>query len=335
MMTELSTRDLHEANTRFRRAHFQAMLQDWWASLSGQNADLFSYEDVRGILEAHAGVTLPSTQEIPLDKIVGSVGRYRDFTQAFLPRNEALQQRWSRVDAAMSGMTGVPPVDLYQVGELYFVRDGNHRVSVARARGDKTIEAYVTPMNVPFPVEADSAEELSQWLTEAGYRLFLERTKLQEYYPDADLRLTEPGRYRQLHEQIAVHRWFLGEALQREASYEEAVRSWYENVYLPLAEEIRDSGVCREFPKRTISDLFLWICYHREALRERFSLDLSEEAAVSTFASVYSDKPLQKVFKDARLAMSRLTGGENVVLGLPVQTGIAEITDPDPERNEQ
>ncbi len=317
MSDELPSITLSQSTERFRKAHLQALLQDWWARLRGRSADLLSYEDVRTVLQAREGVTLPGTQEVPLDKIVGSVGRYRDFTQAFLPRNEALLERWRRVDAAMHGSTGVPPVELYQVGDLYFVRDGNHRVSVARARGDKTIEAYVTKVDVPFPVEAENAEELSVWLTEAGHRLFLERTRLKDYFPDADVRLTEPGRYRLFDEQIAVHRYFLGQERQREVSYEEAVRSWYENVFLPLTTEIRASGIMKEFPKRTEADLYLWICQHREELRERYNLSLDEKAAVSTFASTHSEKPLNRVFKEARLAVARIAAGDEILVGLP------------------
>ncbi len=317
MIEELQSKNLIEASERFRRAHMQALLQDWWARLMGRSDDLLSYEEVRSILQGRDGVTLPTPQDVPLDKIVGSVGRYRDFTQAFLPRNDALRDRWRRVDAAMNSMTGVPPVELYQVGELYFVRDGNHRVSVARTRGDKTIEAYVTPMDVPFPVEADSAAELSAWLTEASHRLFLERTHLAEYYPEAEFRLTEPGRYFQFDEQIEVHRWYMGEAEGREIPNEEAVRSWYENVYVPLTTEIRDSGLLRAFPGRTEADLYLWICQHREELRDLYHLDLDARSAVSTFASIYSGRRLSQAIKDARLALMRMAGGDNVIIGLP------------------
>ncbi len=317
MNDQLDPLDLARAGDDFRRAHFQALLQDWLARLSGRTADLLSYEEVRTILQGREGVTLAGAQDVPLVKIVGSVGRYRDFTQAFLPRNEALLQRWQRVGAAMSGIAGLPPIDLYQVGELYFVRDGNHRVSVARARGDQTIEAFVTRVEAPFPVEAESAAELSAWLIEAGHRLFLERTHLTDHYPDADIRITEPGRYRLFDEQIQVHRYFMGLDQQRDISDEEAVCSWYEHVYLPLTSEIRASGVLKEFPRRTEADLYLWICQHREELRELYQLDLSPRAAVSTFASVNSEKPISRVLKEARLALARATAGDDVIIGLP------------------
>jgi len=306
-----------QAGERFRQAHIQAIRQDWVDRITGRNPDLFSYEEVRSILQAREGADLPKRQEVPLDKIVGSVGRYRDFTRAFLPRNEALEDRWRRVSAIKEGPTGLPPVELYQVGDVYFVRDGNHRISVARANGDKSIEANVRLVDAPIPVEADSAEALDEWLIEVGQRLFLEKTKIKDYYPDCDIRLTEPGRYRQLREQIDVHRWYLGERLGREASYEETVRSWCEQVYLPLAREIQKSGVMKDFPNRTVADLFLWISHHREELRAQYNLDLDEKAAVSTFASVYSDKPLSKAIKSARLAVARMAAGDDVIVGLP------------------
>ena len=85
--------------------------------------------------------------------------------------------------------------------------------------------------------------------------------------------------------------------------------------------------ILKEFPNRTVADLFLWICYHREELRERYNLDLDEEAAVSTFASVYSDKPLSKAFKDVRLAAVRAVAGDDVIIGLPKEEVAVEVID--------
>lgn len=310
---------LSQAAQRFRDAHMQAFFKDWLSRMRGQRSDLLNYDEVRQILHAQEMGVRPALEEVPLDKIVGSVGRYRDFNSVFLPRNEALQDRWARVDAAREGLVGLPPVDLLKVGDLYFVRDGNHRVSVARAHDEKTIEAYVTPVETTIPVEAESADELREWLIEASRLQFLERTGLDRFYPDASIRLTEPGRYRDLDEQIAVHRWYMGEERQEEIPYAEAAKSWYENVYLPLADEIEKSGLLNEFPDRTVTDLYLWLCKHREELREQYDLQLDEKAAVSTFASVYSGKRIQQALKKARLRLARLAGGRDVILGLPKQ----------------
>jgi hypothetical protein len=223
------------------------------------------------------------------------------------------------VDAAREGLVGLPPVELLKVGDLYFVRDGNHRVSVARAHGEPTIEAYVTPVETSIPVEANSAEELRKWLIEASRLQFLKRTGLDKVAPNASIRLTEPGRYRDLDEQIAVHRWYLSKKRKSEVPYEEATKSWYENVYLPLAKEIEESGLLDDFPGRTTTDLYLWLCKHRAALKERFDLRLDDKAAVATFASVHSGKRLRRALKRLRLKLARFFKGDDVILGLPPQ----------------
>jgi len=342
MPTDITDTQLTQALQRFRDAHMQAFFKDWFSRIRGQRSDLMSYDEVRKILHAQEMGVRPVLEEVPIDKIVGSVGRYRDFNSAFLPRNEALQERWARVDAAREGLVGLPPVDLLKVGDLYFVRDGNHRVSVARAHDEKTIEAFVTPVETTDPVAAESAEELREWLIETSRLQFLQRTGLDKYYPDAPIRLTEPGRYRHLYEQIAVHRWYMGEERGAEIPYEEAALSWYENVYLPLAEEIERSGLLNDFPDRTVTDLYLWLCKHREELRDQYDLQLDEKAAVSTFASVYSGKRLHRALKKARLKLARLTGGGDVILGLPRQSEKDEsdgppeaMTSPDADEPEE
>jgi len=312
---------LSQAHSRFRDAHMQAILKDWRDRMSGQRSDLLSYDEVRQALRAQEMGVRPTLQEVPLDKIVGSVGRYRDFNGAFLPRNEALEERWARVDAMREGMEGLPPVELLKIDDVYFVRDGNHRVSVARAHDEESIEAFVTPVETAIPVDAKSAQDLREAIIEAGRQQFLKRTGLDKTHPDASIRLTEPGNYKELEEHIAVHRWYMGEQRGEDVPYEEAARSWYENVYLPLAREIEKSGILAEFPGRTETDLYLWLCRHREELREQYNLHLDERAAVSTFASVYSGTPLRRKFKAMRLRLARfwakLTGKGEVILGLP------------------
>ena len=319
MSTDTTGTQLVEARQHFHDARMQAFYSDWFARMRGQQDELLSYDEVRQILHAQEMGSRSTLEEVPLDKIVGSVGRYQDFNSAFLPRSDALEERWAQVDAVRESLTGLPPVDLLKVGDLYFVRDGNHRVSVARAHGEESIEAYVTPVETAVPVEAETADELREWLIEASRLQFLKRTGLDKCCPDAPIRLTEPGRYRDLDEQIAVHRWYLGEQRGQEVSYEEAARSWYENVYLPMAREIEQSGLLNDFPDRTITDLYLWLCKHREDLREQYNLQLDEKAAVSTFASVYSGKKWKQLWKDLRLKLTRFLNGDNVILGLPRQ----------------
>lgn len=249
----------------FRQARRKAAIEQIMSFLKGDSNELLSYEDVRKKLKATAGSGY-RLQEIPLDAIVGSVGRYSDFTRHFLPRIDRDESRWTRVQAAAFSPTGVPPIEVYQIGDAYFVLDGNHRVSVARQAGAKYIEAYVTKIQTKVPISADiKPDELE---LKAEYAEFLHTTRLDEFRPDVDLGMTETGKYRRLEQQIQDHRYFLGQKQQREIPYEEAVADWYDSVYLPLAEVIQEHNIMQEFPGRTLTDLYVWISRLRDTVRK-------------------------------------------------------------------
>ena len=131
------------ATSDFWRARRRARLREVLSVVSGRDEPLLSYDDVRrqfrGVESSRRDLT-----EVPLEAIVGSVGRYNDFTREFLPRQDSDKERWVRVKLAMTGPSGLPPVDLYRIGDAFFVRDGNHRVSVMRELGAEYIQAYVT-----------------------------------------------------------------------------------------------------------------------------------------------------------------------------------------------
>src|SRR5262245_33333619 len=126
----------------FHRARQQAALQEITARLTGRPASLMSYEEVYRHLHA-SGRSDRGLEDVPLDSIVGSVGRYSDFTRSFLPRRENDEERWARVmaRATEAGLDAMPPIELYRIGEAHFVLDGNHRVSVARQLGVATVRA--------------------------------------------------------------------------------------------------------------------------------------------------------------------------------------------------
>lgn len=253
--------DQQSAVHDFRQARRKAAMEQIVSFLRGDSSELLSYEEVRKKLKARTSGS-HRLQEIPLDAIVGSVGRYADFTRNFLPRMDEDERRWARVQAAAFSPTGVPPIEVYQIGDAYFVLDGNHRVSVARQSGAKYIEAYVTKIqtNVPFSPDI-KPDELE---VKAEYAEFLQDTRLDETRPEADLSMTESGKYRQLTRQIRDHRYFMGLEQQREISEAVAAADWYDTVYLPLAEIIRKHSILEEFPERTITDLYVWISRLRE-----------------------------------------------------------------------
>ena len=245
----------------FRQARRKAALEQIMAFLTGGSADLLSYEEVRKKLKV-TGSSGHKLKEIPLDAIIGSVGRYTDFTRNFLPKSDSDESRWAKVQAAVTRPGGVPPIEVYQIGEAYFVLDGNHRVSVARQLGATQIEAYVTEVRTKVPLSRDvQPEDLN---LKAEYAAFLGRTHLDELRPAADVSMTFSGKYPELEEHIEKHRYFMGLAQQRKIPYAEAVGAWYDDVYLPLVRVIQERGILRDFPERTVTDLYLWISRFRE-----------------------------------------------------------------------
>lgn len=268
-MEDVRLADLSEAIQDFNRARRQAQLKTLLRRLSGAPHRLLAYDEVRRMLRLRGGVER-GVQDIPLEAIVGSVGRYNDFSRDFLPLRDANRYRWSRLRALAMGMRGFPPIEVYKIGNAYFVRDGNHRVSVARRLGARHIQAYVTELPSRVPLEPDM--RLETLILMAEYADFLEKTRLDQLRPGADLRLTEAGQYPLLLEHIEVHRYFMGLDFQRPIPYEEAVTHWYDTVYLPVVEAIRQEGLLRYFPGRSEADLYLWLAEHRAQLEQELGL---------------------------------------------------------------
>ncbi|MCP4164727.1 MAG: hypothetical protein GY759_02400 [Chloroflexi bacterium] len=250
-----STRSQHlSALQHFQYARWQANLEQILSRINGASPDLLSYEETRRLLRAR-NTKDRGLRDIPLDAIVGSVGRYTDFTRSFMPLRDSDRHRWASVEVGMTGPTGLPPIEVYQIGDVYFVRDGNHRVSVARQLEMKSIEAYVSEVQTKFPLTPDV--KLDDLIMAAEYIEFLERTRLDELRPDADLRVTLPGRYQEILEHIDLHHYLLSDGEPERIHYEKAVLYWYDEIYTPIADRIERQGMLRDFPGRTPLDLYM------------------------------------------------------------------------------
>lgn len=279
--------NLASAVEDFRAARSKAMLQDMLSALRGEQNRLLSFEEVRQKLKAQE-MAERGLRDIPLDAIVGSVGRYNDFTRDFLPRSTVSEERWARIKLAATDLSGLPPIEVYQIGEVYFVKDGNHRVSVARQLGAKYIHAYVT--EIKARVSLTPQIDLDELIIKSEYVDFLEKTRIDVLRPEADLTVTAPGKYQDLGEHIDVHRYYMGLEQQREIPYSEAVISWYDTVYLPIIQLIRERGILRYFPNRTETDLYLWIGEHQSALGEQLGWNIRPEAAAADLVEHYSSQ---------------------------------------------
>jgi nucleotide-binding universal stress UspA family protein len=291
MMVE-SISGLASARDDFRQARLRAKLEKVIALLSGKSSELLRYQEVRKKLRATNEVER-GLRDIPLDAIVGSVDRYADFTRRFLPKHDAQVERWARVKRAMTDLAGLPPIEVYQIGDAYFVLDGNHRVSVARELGAEHIQAYVTEVETRVPLPADV--QPGDLILKAEQAAFLERTGVDRLLPGVDLRVSVPGRYAELEEHISVHRYLMGIDQESEVSYAKAVVDWYHTVYLPVVRVAREQGVLRHFPGRTEADLYLWIAEHRAELAQELDWDVGPEAAASDLING-SSPALDRVF---------------------------------------
>jgi hypothetical protein len=264
-----TTADVEAQSTwdRARRALFWANLGTY---LGRKGADLLDFNEVSHRLKLRNAV-YRGTQIIPLNKIVGSTGRYNDFTRTFLPKRTNLSERWRGVAAvALDGHgMGLPPIEVYKAGEWYFVRDGNHRVSVARQLGNKSIEAYVWEYTDALPPYRPDAN-IEELLIEAERIEFFEQTALDKLRPGCNIRINSAGGYTELLVYIANYRDVLSKIDETDMSYSEAVAAWYDMIYEPSEQLINDCGILRQFPNATATDLFVWVMQHRAELQARY-----------------------------------------------------------------
>ena len=267
----------------FQNARSRAFWHEMISLLRGKPAELLSFDDIKTRLrlreESYKGL-----QEVPVDRIVGSVGRYRDFTSEFLPKNPQMRDRWSRVYAQANGMEGMPPIELYKVDDVYFVRDGNHRVSVARQIGQKTIEAHVTELPTPIDLEPGmSQEELD---AAEAYARFLQTTRLNVTRPHhQSIKLSEPQRYVDLLGHVYLHQRALELEEGHDFSLEDAAADWYDHVYRPAVTLIRKYEILQHFSKRTEGDLYLWLVDHLSEVKA----EMGDEATTRTFSQALTD----------------------------------------------
>jgi hypothetical protein len=258
--------DPHEQSDRdFSRARRRAFLRKVGAYLRrdpGSN-QLLSFDEVKGALGAISQVYL-GLREVPVSQIVGSVGRHRDFDRAFLPSKPDLGTRWRRIDEIMDRGEELPPVSLYKIRDVYFVQDGNHRVSVARQRGVEMIDAEVIELRSRVPL--DSALTARDLLHKLEHRYLLERLPFDRVLPEIKVQFSDVSDYRKLATYVEAHGFRLSQLWRRYVSPEEVLKDWYEYGYRPIAEMIREERILSAFPDRTELDLYLWIVYHRERL---------------------------------------------------------------------
>jgi hypothetical protein len=213
-------------------------------------------------------------QAVDVESILGTVDRPQGFDRAFRPTSERVRGRWEAIANAVRRGEPMPPVSLYRIGEVHFVRDGHHRVSVARALGRATIDAYV--VEVLTRVGADRSLRLSDLPLKSHERLFHERVPLPAQ-ARARISLSDPWQYAELAEGVEAWAFRLmqdrAELLDRGA----AARLWFEEEYVPVVAMLREAGM---LGPGTETDGYLQVA------RERYRLLRSHEWSEEVLAQL-------------------------------------------------
>lgn len=272
-----------QSESEFNRAKLKGFLEMMLGLITGHHMHLLSFDEVVTRLNLKQSIYC-GIQDIPLKNIAGSTGRYTDFTRRFLPRGgcQRDKERWRNIYTLAVTGKGFPPIDVYKVDQVYFVKDGNHRVSVARELGWSTIQAHVTEL--PTSISLTPQVEPDELLIKEEWAHFLARTRLDQTRPDSKqyIDFTEPGGYKCLLKHVELHRYLLekeqGQPLADDpaAAFQLAAADWYDQVYLPIIEGVRQKEIIKDFPGRSESDLYMWLIRHQAALRERHGLEKVE-----------------------------------------------------------
>jgi len=279
------------------RADFDtALRKSGWRNiislLTKKSNQLLPYDQVLKLVPI-SGHHYAGMQQVPIDSIVGSVGRFQDFDRAFLPKGTATRARWEKIDLAHLMEVDLPAIELYKLGTVYFVKDGNHRVSVARERGQVFIDAVVVEIDTPINITPET--NLVDLIGKREMARFFQKTKLKETRSQSEIVLSIPEMYSILLEHIQTHGWFLCEELNESLSFTDIATSWYDNVYMPMVQIIREKGILSGFPHRTEADLYVWIMEHRWFLIKDNSGEVSMGEAADHFSDSFSKKPWQRI----------------------------------------
>ena len=277
---------------KFQSIQNKVFWQEVLSTLTGRHKELLNFEEIRSRLHLHEEL-YRGVVDVPLDHIVGSVGRYKDFTATFLPKKSNMKDRWSRVYALAYSMEGPPPIELYKVGNAYFVRDGNHRVSVARELGAKSILAHVVELPTTVPLRPNMSEQELE--AAEAYANFLDETGLARAVPEHEsIELTVPTRYHELMGHIFLHERVMEKLEGHALTTEQATADWYHTIYKPAIDLIRKYNVMElvkgKNAARTEGDLFLWLMLNLLDLRHQYGDDSPVKSFSGAIKSYLEDE---------------------------------------------
>ncbi len=276
-----------QADSDFSRAKQKAWIHSIKSVINPEAGQLLSFHDVKSLLKPDREKYL-GMKTVPIENITGSEDRYQDFNRHFFPRKEHLRQRWMSIDRAYLSDINLPPIKLLKLGDMYFVRDGNHRVSVALTQGVYAIDAEVIELSSEITVKKNATRnDILKAVLAYERRSILEQTELDRIIPVEMIEFTAPGRWHEILNHIEGHKYFINMGSEKEIPFEDAARSWYNNLYTPIIELIREERLLTRFPRRTEADLYIWIIKHWHSLKEKYGPEYPLDKAASEFSAAH------------------------------------------------
>jgi hypothetical protein len=279
----------------FTKARNKALFNEIQHFLNPEETELLSFTDIKKWLKPKNEVYL-GMQVVPVNLIAGSEGRFKDFDNHFFPRNVHLKSRWERIDEARLYNVILPPILLYEIGGLYFVRDGNHRVSVARSQGIENIDAEVISLKSEIKLRPGMTKrQILKAVLHYEKRTFYAETGFGDITDDWNIDFTSPGEYDVLYNHILIHKYYINMNQTEEIPLHEAVLSWYQNVYTPLIQILISQKIMKKFKHNTLSDMYVWIIKYWDELKEKFGSDVSLDDAATEFSEKYGKTIFQRI----------------------------------------
>jgi DNA-binding Lrp family transcriptional regulator len=204
-------------------------------------------------------------RSVLLDRIVGSVGRYKDFDGRFRFKPNVPSDRLEGIKKAMRAGRTLGPVKLFEIKDEFYVLDGNHRIAVAKELGHDEILAHIE--------EFIPSKNTLQNILYRERAEFADRTRLP-----AEINLTEVSQYGYLLEQISEHQQFLQAGGENDVAFEMAAQDWFRTIYRPLCTIVKRSRLVDSFPGRTIDDLFSYITFHqwKEGRKRQYGIGIDK-----------------------------------------------------------
>ncbi|MCR5401639.1 MAG: transcriptional regulator [Treponema sp.] len=292
---------LPETESDFTKARNKAFFNELQHLLNPEETKMISFKQIKSLLKPQ-NQTYIGMKTIPISKIVGSEGRYKDFDNQFFPKSSFLKERWEHVDEAVIKDIVLPPIRVYELGGLYFVRDGNHRVSVAKSKGVEFIDADIISLQTEIKLSpVRTLQGMIKQIISWEKKNFYFETNFGDITDFWCLDFSLPGQYDIIYQHILTHKYFINQGINEEIPIEEAIISWYSLVYLPVVKTIEKYKITR-YVKATESDLYVWIITFWDDLKHKLGDEVELDTIVKDISLEYKSKPFMRL----RNAIGRL-----------------------------